>query len=89
MRLLAGLLVSTFVKRESDPRDKRECLQTHSSYYYYPIKMSIVLFLTLIAICQSYKVHQVATLLDEETFLPHIKRTLASQDHRTMFVRFL
>ena len=51
--------------------------------------MSIVLFLTLIAVCQSYKVHQVATLLDEETFLPHIKRTLASQDHRTMFVRFL
>ena len=29
-----------------------------------------------------------ASLLDEETFLPHIQRALSSQDHRTMFVRF-
>ena len=48
----------------------------------------IILLTTITWTCQAYRVHQVASLLDEETFLPHIKRVLKSQDHRTIFVRF-
>ena len=45
-----------------------------------------MLLLTLTA--NAYRVHHVATLLDEETFLPHIKRTLSTQSHQTIFIRF-
>ena len=37
---------------------------------------------------QAYHVSSVATLLDEDNFLPHIQRVIDSQNHRTVFVRF-
>ena len=37
---------------------------------------------------RAYHVTHVATLLDESNFLPHIKRAVDSQNHRTVFVRF-
>ena len=37
---------------------------------------------------RAYHVTHEATLLDESNFLPHIKRALDSQNHRTVFVRF-
>lgn len=44
--------------------------------------------LSMVLPTQAYRVKSVANLLDEETFLPHVKRALSSQDHRTVFVRF-
>jgi hypothetical protein len=49
------------------------------------INVASVLFLfTIVNPCTSYRVHHVANLLDEETFYPHIKRTIDSQAHNTI-----
>ena len=48
-----------------------------------------VLLLALLPPCAvAYHVTHVATLLDEASFLPFIKRAIDSQNHRTVFVRF-
>jgi hypothetical protein len=52
---------------------------------YASINVASVLFLfTIVNPCTSYRVHHVANLLDEETFYPHIKRTIDSQAHNTI-----
>ena len=50
--------------------------------------VGVVLALLMTEGAHAYHVTHVATLLDESTFLPFIKRAIDSQNHRTVFVRF-